>query len=87
MTLVPVEPKTIPMFSGRRAHCKAMRIVEEFMRSDHEAVQLKYEPNEYASAANVQHTYKSAISRLHVDCVVMIRKGKVYLIKGAVFND
>lgn len=87
MTLVPVEPKDITMISTRHAHCKAMRVVEEFMRSEHEAVQLKYESNEYASVASIQSTYSKAIRKLHVDCVVMTRQGKVYLIKGGVFND
>lgn len=87
MTLVPVDPKTIPMLSVRHSHCKAMRIIEEFMRSDHEAVQLKCESTEYASVASIQNTYRKAIRKLHVDCVVMTRQGKVYLIKGGVFND
>lgn len=87
MTLVPVDPKTISMLSVRHSYCKAMRIIEEFMRSGHEAVQLKYESNEYASVASIQSTYRKAIRKLHVDCVVMTRQGKVYLIKGGVFND
>ena len=87
MTLVPVDPKTIPMLSTRHSHCKAMRIIEEFMQSEHEAVQLKYDTKEYASVTSVQSAYKKAIRRLHVDCVVLTRKGKVYLIKGGVFND
>ena len=87
MTLVPVDPKTITMFSKRHSHCKAMRTIEEFMRSEHEAVQLKYDTEEYASVASVQSTYKRAVSKLHVDCVVLTRRGKVYLIKGGVFND
>ena len=87
MTLVPVDPKTISMHSMRHSHCKAMRTIEEFMRSEHEAVQLKYDTEEYASVASIQSTYKKAIRKLHVDCVVMSRQGKVYLIKGGVFND
>lgn len=87
MTLVPVNPKTIPMLSMRHSHCKAMRIIEEFMRSEHEAVQLKYDTKEYASVNSVQSTYRKAIRKLHVDCVVLTRQGKVYLIKGGVFND
>lgn len=86
MTLVPVDPKDIPMFSARHAHCKAMRTIEEFMRSEHEAVQLKYDTEEYASVASIQNTYSRAIRKLHVDCVVLTRQGKVYLIKGGVFN-
>ena len=87
MTLVPVDPKIIPMISTRHSHCKAMRTIEEFMRSEHEAVQLKYDTEEYASVSSVHSTYKRAIRKLHVDCVVMSRQGKVYLIKGGVFND
>ena len=87
MTLVPVDLKDIPMLYMRHAHCKAMRIVEEFMRSEHEAVQLKYDAKEYASVDSVRSTYQKAIRKLHVDCVVMARQGKVYLIKGGVFND
>ena len=87
MTLVPVDPKTITMFSTRHSHCKAMRTIEEFMRSEHEAVQLKYDTKEYASVASAQSTYRRAIRKLHVDCAVLTRQGKVYLIKGGVFND
>lgn len=87
MTLVPVEPKDITMISTRHAHCKAMRIVEEFMRSEHEAVQLKYDAKEYASVDSIRSTYTRAIRKLHVDCVVVTRQGKVYLIKGEVFKD
>ncbi len=87
MTLVPVEPKDITMISTRHAHCKAMRVVEEFMRSEHEAVQLKYDAKEYASVDSVRSTYTKAIRKLHVDCVVMARQGKAYLIKGEVFKD
>lgn len=87
MTLVPVDPKTISMPSTRHYHCKAMRTIEEFMRSEHEAVQLKYDTEEYASVASILSTYKKAIRRMNVDCVVMSRQGKVYLIKGGVFND
>lgn len=86
MTLVPVDPKDIPMFSARHAHCKAMRTIEEFMRSEHEAVQLKYGTEEYTRVASIQSTYSKAIRKLHVDCVVLTRQGKVYLIKGGVFN-
>ena len=87
MTLVPVDPKAIPMLSMRHSHCKAMRIIEEFMRSEHEAVQLEYDPKEYTSVNSVQGTYRKAARKLHVDCVVLTRQGKVYLIKGGVFND
>ena len=87
MNLVPVDPKTIPMLSMKHSHCKAMRTIEEFMRSEHEAVQLKYDTKEYASVASVQGTYRRAARKLHVDCLVMARQGKVYLIKGGVFND
>ena len=87
MILVPVDPKNISIHATRHAHCKAMRNIEEFMRSKHEAVQLKYDAGEYASVASVQSTYKRAISKLHVDCAVLTRQGKVYLIKGGVFND
>lgn len=86
MTLVPVDLKDIPMLYMRHAHCKAMRTIEEFMRSEHEAVQLKYDTEEYTSVASVQNTYSRAIRKLHVDCVVLTRQGKVYLIKGGVFN-
>lgn len=87
MRVVPVDPKTIPMLSVRHSYCKVMRIIEEFMRSDHEAVQLKYEFTEYASVDSVQSTYKKAIHKLHVDCVVLTRQDKVYLIKGGVLHD
>lgn len=86
MTLVPVDLKDIPMLYTRHAHCKAMKTIEEFMRSEHEAVQLKYDTEEYTSVASVQSTYSRAIRRLHVDCVMLTRQGKVYLIKGGVFN-
>ena len=87
MTLVPVDPKTIPMLLERHSYCKAMRIIEEFMGSEYEAVQLKYDTKEYASVASVLSTYKKAIRKLHVDCVVLTRQGKAYLIKGEVFKD
>lgn len=87
MTLVSVDPKTIPMLSMKYSHCKAMRTIEEFMRSEHEAVQLKYDTEEYASVASALSTYKKAIRKLHVDCVAMSRQGEVYLIKGGVFNE
>lgn len=87
MTLEPVTPKTISMLFMKHSHCKAMRIIEEFMRSEHEAVQLKYDTKEYASVNSVQSTYRRAIKKLHVDCAVLTRQGKVYLIKGGVFND
>lgn len=86
MTLVPVDPKDIPMLYTRHAHCKAMKTIEEFMRSEHAAVQLKYDTEEYTSVASVQSTYSRAIRKLHVDCVMLTRRGKVYLIKGGVFN-
>lgn len=87
MTLVPVDPKTIPMLAMRHSHCKVMRTIEEFMRSEHEAVQLKYDTKEYAGVASIQSTYTKAIRKMHVDCVVLTRQGKAYLIKGGVFND
>lgn len=87
MTLVPVDLKDIPMLFMRHAHCKVIRTIEEFMKSEHEAVQLKYDTEEYSSVASVQSTYKKAIRKLHIDCVVLARQGKVYLIKGGVFND
>ena len=87
MILVPVDPKAIPMPFMRYSYCKAMRIVEEFMQSDHEAVQLKYDDNEYANSSSALNTYKKAARRLRANCVVISRQGKVYLIKGGVFND
>ena len=87
MTLIPVETKSIPMLYTKRSRCKAMKVVEEFMRSEHEAVQLQYNDSEYTNVASALGTYRKAVARLHVDCVVLCRQGKVYLIKGGVFND
>ena len=82
MILVPVDPKNISMHTTRHAYCKAMRIVEEFMKSGHEAVQLKFELGEYSNAASAQSTYRRAINRLHANCFVIVRRGKVYLVKA-----
>ena len=82
MILVPVDPKNISMHTTRHAYCKAMKIVEEFMKSGHEAVQLKFELGEYSNAASAQSTYKRAINRLHANCFVIVRRGKVYLVKA-----
>lgn len=87
MTLIPVETKSIPMLYTKRSRCKAMKVVEEFMRSEHEAVQLQYNDSDYTNVASALGTYRKAVVRLHVDCVVLCRQGKVYLIKGAVFNN
>ena len=82
MTLIPVETKSIPMLYTKRSRCKAMKVVEEFMQSEHEAVQLKFEPGEYSSVASVQSTYKRSINKLHANCFVIVRRGKVYLVKA-----
>lgn len=87
MTLTPVDPKSIPMLSARHSYMKAIKVIEEFMNSGHEAVELKFEPGEYASAASVQSTYRRAIKRGRYNCVVLTRQGKAYLIKGGIFND
>ena len=87
MILVPVDPKNISIHTARHSYCKAMKIVEEFMKSEHEAAQLEFEPGEYSNAASAQSTYKRAINKLHANCFVIVRRGKVYLIKGGVFND
>ena len=86
MILVPVDPKAISVPSMRYARCKAMRVIEEFMQSDHEAVQLKYDDNEYANSSSALSTYKKAARKLRANCVVISRQGKVYLIKGRVFS-
>lgn len=87
MTLVPVDPKAIPMRNARHAYCKAINIVEAFMKSEHEAVELQSEKHEYASAASIQATYRKAIQRTTANCFVITRQGKAYLIKGGVLND
>lgn len=87
MTLVPVDPKAIPVRSGRHAYCKAIKAIESFMKSEHEAVELQFEKHEYASAASVQSTYYRAIQRAKANCFVIIRKGRAYLIKGGVLDD
>lgn len=87
MTLMPVDPKSIPILSARHSHMKAIKVIEEFMNSGHEAVELKFEPGEYASAASVQSTYHRAIKRGRYNCVVLTRQGRTYLIKGGIFND
>lgn len=87
MTLVPVDPKAIPVRSGRHAYCKAIKAIEAFMKSEHEAVEIQFEEHEYASASSVQSTYYKAIQRAKANCFVIIRKGRVYLIKGGVLDD
>lgn len=87
MILVPVDPKNISIHATRHAHCKAMKIVEEFMKSEHEAVQLKFEPGEYRNVMSAQSTFIKAIRKMRVDCKATIRLGKLYLIKGGVNND
>ena len=82
MILVPVDPKNISIRTARHAYCKAMKIVEEFMKSEHEAVQLKFEPGEYSSVASVQSTYKRAVNKLCANCFAIVRRGKVYLVKA-----
>lgn len=86
MTLVPVDPKNIPMNSTRHAYCKVMKIIDGFMNSEHKIVQLKFDPGEYTSVSSVQSTFRKAIGRMHVNCKVTSRLGKVYLIKGEVDN-
>ena len=86
MILVPVDPKAISMHFSKYSHCKAMRVIEEFMQSEHEVVQLKYEPDEYVNSASALSTYRRAALRARANCVVTSRQGKVYLIKGKVFS-
>lgn len=59
MTLVPIDPRAIPMRNARHAHCKAINIVEAFMKSEHEAVELQSENMNM----QVQHLFRPHTAR------------------------
>lgn len=81
MEMVPVDPKVLRMHEQRRTFRKVMNSIEQFINSDHDAVELKWEPGEYTSAASVESCYIKAVKRMNVDCVVRMRQGKVYLMR------
>lgn len=84
MTLVPVKPEEIKCLDRRHTHYKAERIIEEFINSEHEAVELRWEPGEYASLPSAQSVYTKAVKRMHVNVYVIARNNKLYLLKGEV---
>lgn len=81
MTLVPVDPVALVLKERRWAYRKAMRIVEEFVDSDHDAVELVWDANEYTNAASVSSCYAKAARKLHADVFVTTRGDKVYLVR------
>lgn len=87
MNLVPVDPNVITLSYHKHAYCKAVKIIESFMESSHEAVRMEPGEGEYASFNAMVTTYRKAIKLLHVDCIVCCRQRTMYLIKGGVVND
>lgn len=87
MIMVPVDPKSIMVRECRRAYRKVQRAVEEFINSPHAAVELQWEPGEYASVASVSSTYTKAIRSLQANCFVVIRDGRAYLIRKEIDHD
>lgn len=81
MEMVPVNPESIKMHELRRAHRKVMRAIEEFINSPHSAVELKWEPGEYASSTSVAASYGKAIRKMKASCFVCVRGGHVYMIR------
>lgn len=87
MTLVPVKPEEIKCLDCRHTHYKATRIIEESINSEHEAVELRWEPGEYAGLPSAQSTYTKAVKRMHVNVYVIARNSKLYLLKEDIKND
>lgn len=81
MNMVPVDPKEIKVLASRRAHRKVMHAIEQFINSPYDAVELKWEPGEYVSAASVAASYSKAIRKMHVGCFACVRQDRVYLIR------
>ena len=82
MTLSPVDVKDIVSNVSHRSYRKAMTLVEEFIKSEHDAVELIWEENEYASPASVSSTYSKAARALHANCFVVVRNGRVYMVRN-----
>lgn len=81
MKLSPVDIKDIVSKASARSYRKAISLVEEFIQSGHDAVELVWEDGEYASPASVSSTYSKAVNVLKANCFVVIRNGRVYMVR------
>lgn len=60
---------------------KLQTILDEFMRSDAQAVRCVMSEGEYANASSAQSSYHNAIKRLGYPIAARILNGDMYLIK------
>lgn len=81
MKLTPVDVKDIVSKVSARSYRKAIGLVEEFIHSEHSAVELVWEEGEYSSPASVSSTYSKAAKALKANCFVTIRNGRVYMVR------
>lgn len=81
MKMVPVTAQNIADKASIRCYRKAINVVEEFIQSDNDAVELVWEPNEYSSVSSAYGTYSKAAKSMKANCLVFMRQGKVYMVK------
>lgn len=87
MNMTPVDLAVLRLEEGRHAHCRVRDAIAEFMHSGHDAVELHWEPGEYASAASVQSVYSKRIKVMGAKCFAKYRRGHVYLVKEEANHD
>lgn len=65
---------------------KLQTILDEFMRSDAQAVRCVMSEGEYANASSAQSSYHNAIKRLGYPIAARILNGDMYLIKLEIYD-
>ena len=65
---------------------KLQTILDEFMRSDAQAVRCVMSEGEYANASSAQSSYHNAIKRLGYPIAARILNGDIYLIKLEIYD-
>lgn len=65
---------------------KLQTILDEFMRSDAQAVRCVMSEGEYANASSAQSSYHNAIKRLGYPIEARILNGDMYLIKLEIYD-
>lgn len=81
MNMTPIDPKSVRVYDSKWSRYKIVKAIESFMSSAYRAVELTWEPGEYANAVSVAASYSKAIKRMHSNCFICVRDGRVYIYK------
>lgn len=82
MRFEPVSMDAKSLNIDRHRHGKIMALIEEFLASENDVVELKWEAPEYVNVESATSTVAKSIRRGRYNCKVVRRGTHIYLMRG-----